>query len=99
MRPIHVDEKRRVAGHDNEIAVALKAGEPGRIGERRLQVGRGIAFARGPLADKNLRALAIVGVVVVGLREGLPRRHVEVLVKHSGVTPFTGVVAMTCRLG
>ena len=66
---IDIDEQRGVAGHDDQVAVAFEAGEPRRIGKRCFEVGRGVAFARGPLTDKDLRALAVGGVVVVRFAE------------------------------
>ncbi len=73
-RPLHaagidVDEERRVAGHDDQIAVALKSCEPGSVSQCGLQVRRGVALARGPLADKNLGPIAVGGVIVVRFRK------------------------------
>ena len=62
---VDVDEERGIRGHNDDVAVALHAGHPGGVAEGCAEVGCGAAFAGGPLADEDLRAVAVYRVVVV----------------------------------
>ena len=94
-RPLHaagvdVDEQRRVAGEDDDVAVALHAGHPGGVAEGGAQVGGGRAFAGGPLADEDFGAVAVGLVVVVDVVEELLGGAVVVVVDDVGRDAFDG---------
>ena len=61
---VDVHEQRRVGRHDDHITVALHASHKRGIAQRGSEVGCRRPFARSPLADKDLRAVAI-GLVIV----------------------------------
>ena len=60
-------EQRRVAGHDDDIRVALHAGHEGRLADGAAQVALAAALRDGVFADVDLRAVAVVVVVRAGL--------------------------------
>ena len=61
---IHIDEQRRVCRHHHHVAVPFQAGQERGVAQGGAEVGSRRAFAGGPFADEDLRAVA-VGVVVV----------------------------------
>jgi len=76
----------------------LHAGHPRCVAQSRAKVGCRRAFARGPLAYKDLRRRGRScrsGSVLEELR-GV---HIEVVVHTSGRMLFSGMVAMSCRSG
>ena len=87
---VDVDEERSVGGEDDDVAVALHAGHPCGVAEGCAEVGGGRAFAGGPLAYQDLRAVAVGGVVVVDVVEELLGGAVVVVVDDVGRDAFDG---------
>ena len=85
---VDVDEERGVGGNDDDVAVALHAGHPGGVAESRAKVGSGGAFACGPLAHEDLRAVAVCLVVVMDVGEELFGGAVVVIVYDVGSDAF-----------
>src|ERR1700733_6689837 len=61
---VHIDQQRRIAGHDDDVTISLHTRHPGRISQRGAEVGCWPALARRPLAYEDLRPVAVVLVAV-----------------------------------
>ena len=82
MRVAAFGEQRGVRGERNDIGVALKAGEIGRLGQRGTQRGAPPVVMRGVFTDIDLRIGPVVVVIAPEVVPEPMRRHVVVLVHH-----------------
>ncbi len=85
---VDVDQQRGVGRQHNHVGVALHAGHKRGVAECAAEVRGRAAFLRGVLADKNLRAAPVIGVVMVRVGFKVPGGAVEMVVHH--VRPAAG---------
>ena len=75
-------QQRGVRGEAHDVAVALEAGQAGRLGDRRAQRPAALVVVGGVLADVDLRLAAVVAVVALQVVPEPLRRLVVMFVHH-----------------